>query len=173
MSDFRQYGATRAFVTYHQLMLIDSRVAGPEPPYSWHENGLIVVQSGVSVINTGIHTGNVHVSVSLHDQPPPVDVEEWEEVVEVSLSSQLGEVRVCGMGGGLPEGLPVLTYDGSGDYRIRVHAKGRDTAVDMSTMDPVEDYLISVWKAPRAPQTVHRATDQYGATLRGLPSGSA
>jgi hypothetical protein len=147
-------------------MLIDSRVDGPEPPYSWKENGLIVVQPGVSVINTGIHTGNVNVAVVLHDQSPQVDVEEWEEVVEVSISSEIGEVRVCGMGGGLPEGLPVLTYDGSGDYRVRVHAKGRDTAVDLSTMEPVEDYLIAVWRGRQARQIVYKATDQYGASLR-------
>ncbi|MER5944333.1 hypothetical protein ABT121_44455 [Streptomyces sp. NPDC001928] len=39
---------------------------------------------------------------------------------------------VRGMMDDLDEELPVLSFNGRGDYRLRVHARGRDTAVDLA-----------------------------------------
>ncbi|WP_229877020.1 hypothetical protein [Streptomyces bluensis] len=48
----------------------------------------------------------------------------------------------------LDEELPALSFDGPGDYRLRVHARGRDTAVDLAPDELTEWYLIQAWPAP-------------------------
>jgi hypothetical protein len=72
-----------------------------------------------------------------------------------------------------PAGFPVLTQAGAGGYRIRVHARGRDTAPDLVALEPVEWYLIQVWPAPPAPERVLRQTDRYGAELRQAAAAAA
>ncbi|NKQ24560.1 hypothetical protein HF200_08875 [Streptomyces galbus] len=66
----------------------------------------------------------------------------------------------------LDEELPVLSFNGPDDYRLRVHARGRDTAVDLAPDEVTEWYLIQAWPAPPAPVTVLRQSDNYGASLR-------
>jgi hypothetical protein len=62
-------------------------------------------------------------------------------------------------------GLPRLTH-ARGWHRVRVHARGRDTDIDITADQPFEHYLIECWPEPDAPQTVHKATDQYGESRR-------
>lgn len=47
-----------------------------------------------------------------------------------------------GRGSGGCGRLPVLSFNGPGDYRLRVHACGRDTAVDLVPDEVTEWYLI-------------------------------
>jgi hypothetical protein len=152
-------------VAYHTFWLADTGVNGPQLPLT-PRNGLIVAQPGIAVIFTGIHTGKVAVSVEVRDQAPEVTTTGWDEVVEVAMEAITGRVVVTGAGADAPEHLPVLTQAGPGHYRVRVHARGRDTAVDLVAVEPVEDYLIVVWPGRPAPETSYRQTDQYGATLR-------
>ena len=158
-------GAVHA--SYHQFWVTDQgrsvQVAG------WPLNGLVLIAgSGVAVIQTGIHTGPVAVAVEVYDSPPDeVPSAQWDEVVEVSLSAPAGLVRVSAISVHNRHALPVLTGRGPGDYRMRVHAKGRDTLIDGVPQDgPVEDYLIVTWPGPAAPEIVHRQSDGYGASVR-------
>jgi hypothetical protein len=65
---------------------------------------------------------------------------------------------------GLPSGLArPATPPRPGDYRLRVHARGRDDA------DEDEGYELAVWPAPAAPAIVHKRTDRLGYRLRGEP----
>ncbi|MER6680098.1 hypothetical protein [Streptomyces olivaceoviridis] len=70
----------------------------------------------------------------------------------------------------LDEELPVLPFAGPGDYRPRVHARGRDTAIGLAPEVVTEWYLVQVWPAPApAPArdvAVLRQTDTYGASVR-------
>lgn len=59
---------------------------------------------------------------------------------------------VRGMMDDLDEELPVLSVNGSGNYRLRVHARGRDTTIDLAPAEITEWYLIQAWPAP--PQDV-------------------
>jgi hypothetical protein len=54
---------------------------------------------------------------------------------------------VRGMMDDLDGELPVLSFNGPGHYRLRVHARGRDTAVDLSPDEITEWYLIQAWPA--------------------------
>ncbi|QJT07366.1 hypothetical protein G9272_43545 [Streptomyces asoensis] len=66
----------------------------------------------------------------------------------------------------LDEELPVLSFNSPGDYRLRIHARGRDIAVDLAPDEVTEWYLIQAWPAPAVPVTVRRSRDSYGASVR-------
>jgi hypothetical protein len=70
----------------------------------------------------------------------------------------------------LDEELPVLSFQGPGDYRLRIHARGRDTAVDLAHDQVMEWYLIQAWPARPNEVKVVRQTDHYGASVRGEKS---
>ncbi|WP_016906775.1 hypothetical protein [Streptomyces xiaopingdaonensis] len=54
-----------------------------------------------------------------------------------------------------PYDLPILTPRGAGHYRVRVHARGRDTEPDGFVEEPVEDYLLIAWPQPPEPDVIH------------------
>ncbi|MFI8243408.1 hypothetical protein ACIF83_40245 [Streptomyces sp. NPDC085866] len=58
-------------VQYHQFQIHDEDgPAGPDLPRE--HNGLIELQDGIATVRTGIHTGDVDVTVTLHtDAPQP------------------------------------------------------------------------------------------------------
>ncbi|MFI0192023.1 hypothetical protein ACH4PW_31320 [Streptomyces sp. NPDC017082] len=165
MTEQATHGQQLVPVHYHQFRISDEH--GPVgPDMRRQHNGLIEVEDGIATILTGIHTGDVDVTVTFHaDAPQPGDVG-WEEIVEVSLHSASGELLVRGLMADLDEELPELSFNGPGDYRLRIHARGRDTAVDLTPDDVTEWYLIQVWPAPAREAAVLRQSDDYGASVR-------
>ncbi|MEU0250885.1 hypothetical protein ABZ192_42705 [Streptomyces sp. NPDC006235] len=66
-----------------------------------------------------------------------------------------------------PADLPSLASQGPGSYRLRVHARGRDRAVDQTVVDEVvESYLIQSWPAAHQDALLVKATDAYGSQVR-------
>jgi hypothetical protein len=152
-------------VQYHQFEISDED--GPTgPDLGRGHNGLVRVADGVITVMTGIHTGDVDVTVALHHSEPSPDTGDWQEIVEISAHSASGELTVRGIMDDLDEELPVLSHHGPGNYRLRVHARGRDTAVDMTPDEVTEWYLVHVWPAPPKEATVLRQRDTYGASVR-------
>ncbi|MFC9282240.1 hypothetical protein [Streptomyces collinus] len=165
MSDEAEHGRGLVPVQYHQFQISDEDgPAGPDLPRG--HNGLLEVQDGIATVHTGIHTGHVDVTLTLHTSAPHPGDGPWDEIVEVSLHSVSGELMVRGLMDDLDEELPVLSFDGPGDYRLRIHARGRDTAIDLAPDDVTEWYLIQVWPAPPQSAAVLRQTDGYGASVR-------
>lgn len=158
-------------VDFHTFELTDSHRRAPigfDP-----SNGLVFSQPGMVVICTGISTGWVHVRVRLCPRPPTrVEAGAWEEIVEHSVETTTGALRVTSVMSDTPR-LPLLTPQGPGTYRVRVHARGRDTAPDGDTHEPVEDYLLIVWPAGPQPDEIHQHRDRYGAELRAGPGRPA
>lgn len=151
-------------VSHHQFFLTD----GPHDPVAPMQstNGLIDAAVGAAIIRTGIHTGVVRLTVEPRADAPPARLnEDWEAIVEVSLQAPAGQLRVATLIVQLAEPFPVLTPAGAGDYRVRVHARGRDTDIDGTAFEPVEDYLVQVWPAPPGPQHVYKLADRYGTEL--------
>lgn len=114
----------------------------------------------------GIHTGDVDVTVTFHTEALQPDGTGWEEIVEVSLHSVSAELTVRGLMADLDEELPVLSFNGPGDCRLRIHARGRDTAIGLAPGEITEWYLIQVWSAPAQEVSVLREGDRYGACVR-------
>ncbi|WP_371583896.1 hypothetical protein [Streptomyces sp. NBC_01314] len=145
MSDEVERGKGSVPVQYHQFDISDEE--GPTgPDLARGHNGLLQVADGVTVVMTGIHTGDVDVTVVLHQAEPAPDCGNWQEIVEISAHSDSGELMVRGMMNDLDEELPVLSFNGPGSYRLRVHARGRDTAVDLAPDEVTEWYLIQYSK---------------------------
>lgn len=165
MSEPLEAGEGTVHAEYHTFLLSDVGAFMTMRPAS--TNGLVVTAPGVAFIQTGIHTGNVWIRGEVHHEAPTLDLESWDEVVEVSLEATTeGRVLVSGLGSDGPANVPVLSPEGLGHYRIRVHARGRDTAVDMTADEAFEHYLVQSWPAPPATEVAHKHTDAYGTHLR-------
>ncbi|MFE5757547.1 hypothetical protein ACFQ7M_19360 [Streptomyces massasporeus] len=169
MSDEVEQGNGLVPVQYHQFEIGDED--GPVGADLEREhNGLVHIADDAITVMTGIHTGDVDVTVTLHEAQPATGScnGNWQETVEISAHSASGELMVRGIMDDLDEELPVLSFNGPGDYRLRIHARGRDTAVDLAPDEVTEWYLIQAWPAPTDEVSVLRQSDAYGATVRGL-----
>src|SRR5262249_16764076 len=99
--------------------------------------------------------------------PTNLELSTWDEVVEVSIFAPAGELVVTSMMATDPEPLPSLIQAGPGSYRLRVHARDRDTFFDVVPEgDATEHFLIVAWPEDASPEAVLRQTDECGASLR-------
>jgi len=133
-------------------------------------NGLVVAMSSGAMVYTGIDRGNVRVTVELRDdEPSDIDPGPWDDIVEASVQSPHGELRVHLLEYGpvdLPPPLPLLSHHGPGPYRLRAYVRGRDLHFDAVREESEEDYLLLVWPADPRPALIIRATDHCGYGLR-------
>lgn len=135
-------------------------------------NGLIWPGRGAATIATGLEDGPVRITVDARATEPPLDLEDWEEVIEVSIQFDTDEADLESLGGTVdedPQETPLCAV-GPGWYRVRLHARGRDRAAEIADLEldeePVEEHLIQTWPAPQAPEIRHKMTDAYGAERR-------
>ncbi|MDX3194901.1 DUF6461 domain-containing protein [Streptomyces sp. MN03-5084-2B] len=122
------------------------------------DNGLVETAAGGVVVRTGTENGSVQVGVRVLAEPPgPAETLGWDEVVDIGWHAERGSAELApGPGGG------IATPPWPGDYRVRVHAYGRD--------DPeIESYSVWIWAAPLEPPVVHARADRLGHRLRGEP----
>jgi hypothetical protein len=154
---------TLATVSDHRFALTEGEF--PEAD-DFSGNGLVAVVPGGAVIRAGRAEGDVDVTLIVLKEEPPLEAAGWDEVVEVSWRAAVGQAAVIGRAepdespyGGMGWGAPPWP----GDYRLRVHAAGRD--------DPDDDerYQLTIWQAVAAPEIVHKRTDRLGHRLRGEP----
>ena len=124
---------------------------------------------GALLMVTGTHTGNVPVSIELHDTRPPVD-DRWEDVVEVSLHVTAEEYSLCAFDWAEQlDGLP------DGPHRARWCAKGMDEAHDRTRTDgepEIDRYLLQLWPAPASPDAVVRQTSKGAAYWHGVAAAT-
>jgi hypothetical protein len=151
-------------ITYSQYFLMELNCGGPADDMYAGFNGLISAREYMAVIMTGTESGPVSVTADWQETQPPLDLDPWDDVVEVSMvfdEEPAVLYSVEGTGTLMPQLPP-------GSYRVRVHARGRDRARALLTVwdPPVEEHLIQAWPAPVEPEVRHKLTDQYGATIR-------
>ncbi|MBG6092094.1 DUF6461 domain-containing protein [Actinomadura viridis] len=146
-------------VSGHRFALLEGSGV---PEVEFGGNGLVAVVPGGAVIRTGVETGHVRILLNVLEGPPPDVATGWEEIVEVSWRAAVGGASVVGPHEGEPH-LRKVTPPWPGDYRLRVHARGRDDT------DGSEHYELVVWEAPEAPEIVYARTDRLGHRLRGEP----
>lgn len=127
---------------------------------------------GLLFLTTGLHTGNVKLTIELLDAPAPVG-EEWEDVVEVSFRPETETVTLLQWAGERAWPLALEPID----YRVRYCAAGMDQAQEHDTRmdgEPLLDrYLLQFWPAPAAHDAVLRQTsacaDYWNTHARTLP----
>ncbi|WP_406260266.1 hypothetical protein OIA45_19355 [Streptomyces chartreusis] len=168
MNESARTGTALVDAQYHHFQITD-----PQGPLAGDldsaHNGLVSSSGGAIEVTTGIHTGSVRVTVELHAQRPDVAAD-WEEIAEISCHAPSGDVLVTHFMDD-PADLPSLASQGPGPYRLRVHARGRDRAVDQTLVDDVvESYLIQSWPAAHQDALLVKATDAYGAQVRAQPA---
>lgn len=76
----------------------------------------------------------------------------YSTIEEYPLRVEQGEIVVAGFES-LPTVVGVLD-DGPVDYRVRVHAVGRDTDFDLAVEESSERYLVYMW--PERPRSKKR-----------------
>lgn len=142
--------AGSATVSGHRFALAEGEIPAT---VDFSDNGLVTVVDGGVVIRTGMAEGSVHVTLTVLEEAPEQVEPEWDEIVEVSWHAEKGHASLG------KQAAPPWP----GDYRLRVHATGRDDE------DGMEHYNLTVWQAPAAPPIVHKRTDRLGYLLRGEP----
>ncbi|MEW2378097.1 DUF6461 domain-containing protein [Micromonospora sp. NPDC047812] len=156
-----RHSSGSALVSGHRFAVLEGTAV---PDVDFGGNGLVAVVPGGVVIRTGVESGHVRIMLSVLDGPPPEVATGWEEIVEVSWQAAVGGASVLGPRVGESR-LSWATPPWPGDYRLRVHARGRDETDERDA----ERYELVVWQAPAAPEVVHARTDRLGHRLRGEP----
>ena len=125
-------------------------------------NGLVGAADPHGVyLHFGRRSGGSSLRVVLVDAEP-ADDPRWEDVVEVSTTvPPSGHVRWMSWAGESSGDLATLS---PGDYRVRVSARGRDAADrDELRGEETDSYLVELWPAPWAPDSIIRTTTANAA----------
>ncbi|RKS76857.1 hypothetical protein BZB76_2223 [Actinomadura pelletieri DSM 43383] len=145
--------------SHHQYWLGDQVEPNVDTLYDNNDPGadplVAIDDSGrMACIHTGMYGFDLPVTVESWSRRPEPDLDLWEEVIEFSL--RLGEgasVESMLSDGHLGLDLPGAT----GDYRIRLHAKGRREAAVLEHLsldegdEPVEMHMMQIWAEPSTP----------------------
>lgn len=153
-------GSAQPAVSDHLFALAEGSVPATA---DFSGNGLVTAVAGGALIRTGVREGSVPVILHVVAEEPALEDRSWDEVVEVSWRAAAGQACVTGLNRLASWPRSVTTPPWPGDYRLRVHATGRDDA------DQNESYELVVWQAPAAPDVVYKRTDRLGYRLRGEP----
>lgn len=142
-------------VAWHQLYLVPFNTS---PQFVGEGVGTLVAAAADTrhlIVRTGCATGPVRVSLTAHPASPvdafartPGEAGPWEAVEEVSLPV-LEPLFWSSPDPGFD--LPreaAFTPVRPGSHRVRVSARGRNTAYDLAVLDPMEDYHVDVWPEP-------------------------
>ncbi|GAA3638179.1 hypothetical protein GCM10022223_66410 [Kineosporia mesophila] len=119
------------------------------------EPGLPAVPGEFAILRTGRRDGYISLTVDVRDdRPEQGDLDEWEDVAEVSV--QVEEDDIFGVGtveeAGDDDRFPTLA---EGQYRIRVHARGRQASRASQGDDSIkEEFLLLMWPAEPEPEVV-------------------
>ncbi|ABW11019.1 conserved hypothetical protein [Parafrankia sp. EAN1pec] len=166
----------RVSVAGHCFALAESGspALGSAAPAAFAANGLVETMPGGALIRTGTAAGSARVRLAILQGPPAeVELDGWDEVVEVSWTAAAGSASVVGAGPAMPA-VEGETPPWPGTYRLRVHARDRDDGEEYEgDLRGGEGYLLVVWEAPAAPEVVYRRSDQLGHRLRGEPPPAA
>lgn len=144
-----------AGVRGHRFTLAERPLVGD---VDFSGNGLAVAVPGGIAVRTGLGEGQVPVSTRILEGPPEeVELDWWDEVVEISWRAERGDATLSESGS-----RHLRTPPWPGDFRVRVHAIGRDG-------EERERFELMLWQAPPGPDIAHKRGDRLGYVVRGEP----
>lgn len=133
--------------SYHQFFLAPLDTT---PIYDGRDTGPavgVVDDNTALIVFTGCTDGNVHLSISLEEAPPPTE-DSWEvqESVSITIDSPLYIWAPNGDFARRVDGSPwFLEPKKSGPHRVRVSARGRGEDYAEYTLTSPEVFLIQIW----------------------------
>ncbi|MFD3518643.1 hypothetical protein [Streptomyces sp. NPDC058657] len=165
-------GPIEVWVEYRQFYLADPGLGtDPVPSAGAAQDGVLATADDAALILTGLHTGNVSVTVQPAHVDPDTAPGTWEHIIEATFTSTTGTLVVHGYEDGPLEDLPNLTPHGPGTYHLRLHNRGRAHARALDTTDPDDDsgehYLLQTWPSPYDRLGARSVRSAYGG--RALP----
>ncbi|XVU22074.1 hypothetical protein ACQPZJ_33045 [Actinoplanes sp. CA-054009] len=136
--------------------------------------GLIGVVGNGAILGTGQHTGYLLLTVTMDSRDPGAARNDFEDVVEVSMTTEDERFILFCWGGEESHDLSPLPAGGT-TYRLRYHARGMDRATNLAHRGiddpPLDEYLLQIWPAPHQPpalpQLTSRAAQARQKTRRG------
>jgi hypothetical protein len=139
----------------------------------WGDNGLSGLQGpSHAMVSCGVKSGPVRVTIEEYAfSAGRPTMGEWTDIVELPFQVASGEVTFADWNG---EPFHTANLE-PGEYRLRVHARGRDEGRARTyelTMDdePVEEHMIQLFPGT-GDQITYKTEDQNGAMLRGETVG--
>ncbi len=116
--------------------------------------GLVGSGPGALDIWAADEIGHACVTGEAYRRRPPVETRGWEQVVEVGYETRTGVLSIVdGEGSRLPD----LTAGGPGDYRVRVHVRGRRAVQeDHDAPDGTVQLLIMVFPGKAREPRIYR-----------------
>ncbi|MEH3153876.1 MAG: hypothetical protein PGN29_00490 [Gordonia paraffinivorans] len=144
-------------VSYHQFYLATQQEWSGDywASFTGQRNGLIgTVDSACAPIGTGLHTGEVEVTVSIQSGRPPLDLENWEEIVEAPFTVDAPFFLSGWAGEGPSVELPLPR----GTYRVRLCARDMDAAHEADTGSGIDTYHLTFWPSPLAQDQIIKQT---------------
>ncbi|MCD0452119.1 hypothetical protein LO762_23425 [Actinocorallia sp. API 0066] len=152
----------RLWVHHHQYFLVDTE-ADNLPSTSAVKNGLIGADTNGVCVLAGLHTGPIWLDVEPLDTEPALDLDDWEEIVEIGYPATSGALEVSEWGSGERDDLPDL-IGGPGEVRVRISTRGRPAGHAADALnnedEPVEEHRLQIWPGPGPTETVHKTTDR-------------
>ncbi len=147
------------FVHYGQFYIEpdDENYIDMSTALSGQENGICGAnQPNRLFLVTGLHTGDVHVSVEICAKIPKVD-EAWEEIVECSFEQEAERLYLCQWA---HEATHLLEIP-RGSYRVRYCARAMlgDWQVSEDN-DPPQSYLLQFWPSKHEIDVVIKVTGE-------------
>ncbi|MEU6781629.1 hypothetical protein ABZ912_20690 [Nonomuraea angiospora] len=115
---------------------------------------LVGSEPGALAIWAADEIGHACVTVESYTRRPPLETRGWKEVVEVGYESPKGALTLSDGDGRSVRG---LTAAGPGQYRVRVHLRGREQVYQV--LDPPDgavELLIMVFPGEQKEPIVHR-----------------
>jgi hypothetical protein len=108
-------------------------------------------------VHSASHWGEAKVRVESHGQRPPLDVQAWDDIVEIPVEVGDDGLRLSSLFGE-PVQCPPLSMLAAGSYRARVCSSGRQQVADGFSHDSeqatVERFAIFVWPALPEPAEI-------------------
>ncbi|MBF6265968.1 hypothetical protein IU443_29440 [Nocardia farcinica] len=148
-------------VEHHQFLL-----AATDTTAVTGEGNLIWAAPGFVTVLTGIAHGPATLTLDSTDEADTA-TEDWEVVEETVIDSP-EPLRVIGLDEHVP---PAVRTIPPGRWRVRVHARGRDTHPDLDVTEPAETYLITLTPTTDPTGTITTLTTGHadGGTASRIP----